>query len=118
MSLVSWLCKIYDSVQIQAVCLAGNAHSFTFTQTTLADLAALWDKIINKYLCILNYEFIPNTFLKLFGFSKIPEYIHICLNTIFRYILYQFVISAFHYRKKKVHDTIYSTKTAAQYLQN
>lgn len=76
MSLVSWLCKIYDSVQIQAVCLAGNAYAFTPTQTTLADLAAPWDKIINTYLHILNYKFIPNTFLKLFEFSKIPRIIY------------------------------------------
>lgn len=54
MSLVSWLCKLHNSVQIQAVCLAGNAYAFTFTQTTLADLAVLWDKMINIYLLVLN----------------------------------------------------------------
>lgn len=64
---VSWLCQSYNSVQIQPVCLAENTQIFSSTQTTLADLVVLWDKIIPIYLQRMSHS------VKQAAFSKITN---------------------------------------------
>lgn len=59
-------------------------------------------------------------FLKLFGFSKIPHIIYADLS---EYYIQIHIIPGLSFLpsitgKTKAHDIVYSTKTAAQYLQN